>query len=100
MEFVQGDDLFLYNLRIADRLVASEELVRVSGKRKKQLLKRKKDGSGKIWAETSKRNNEFQSPPDQIVAVARRDEIHHDMNEIEENQVHASAYTSMPSINS
>lgn len=76
-EFVQEDVRFHYTLNIKDQQVLSEKLLRVRAGRKKMLLQRRKNGSGQLWAEKSKRSVDFQSPQDQIVAVARRDKIQH-----------------------
>ncbi len=71
-EFVQEDVRFHYTLNIKDQQVLSEKLLRVRAGRKKMLLQRRKNGSGQLWAEKSKRSVDFQSPQDQIVAVERR----------------------------
>ena len=76
-EFVDDDYRFHYKLKIKNREVVSEQLLRFSRKSKKILLERGKGGSGKLWGEKSKRLVEFQSPPDQIVALARQDKIQH-----------------------
>lgn len=76
-EFVDDDYRFHYNLKIKGKDVVSEQLVRFKGNRKKVLLKRGKDGSGKLWAEKSNSQMEFQAPVDQILVVARQDKIQH-----------------------
>jgi hypothetical protein len=76
-EFTDDDYRFHYKLKLDRKEVVSEQLLRFNGKRKKVLLQRGKGGSGKLWAEKSKRQMDFQSPPDQIAAVARQDRIQH-----------------------
>ena len=76
-EFVDQNDLYIYKLKIKDFSVAFEKLERIRNGKKQVLLTRRKSGAGKIYHERTKRLNEFQSPPDQIAAVARRDQIQH-----------------------
>ena len=76
-EFTKDDYRFHYMLKIKSREVVSEQLLRFKGNTKKVLLERGKDGSGKLWAEKSKAQMDFESPADQIVAVARQDRIQH-----------------------
>ncbi len=76
-EFIDDDYNYDYKLRIKNKEVISEKLVRIRRGRQKILLERSKGGAGKLWAEKSKKQMEFQSPPDQIAAVARQDKIQH-----------------------
>ena len=75
--FVDDDYRFHYRLKIKNKEIVSEQLLRFRGKRKKVLLERGKGGSGKLWAEKSKARMDFESPADQIAAVARQDRIQH-----------------------
>lgn len=77
VEFVDQNDRYIYKLIIKNSAVAFEKLERIRNGRKRLLLARRKSGAGKIFHEKTKRLVEFQSPPDQIATVARRDEIQH-----------------------
>ncbi|MCH9052513.1 MAG: ATP-binding protein [Proteobacteria bacterium] len=76
-EFVDQNDLYIYKLKIKEFSVAFEKLERIRNGKKQVLLTRTKSGAGKIYHERTKRLSDFQSPPDQIAAVARRDKIQH-----------------------
>ncbi len=62
-----------YVLKYADAKVVREQLT-IDGEQK---LERGKDGIGKIYAEKEGKLMEFQTPEDQLTAVARRDAIQH-----------------------
>ena len=76
-EFVDQNDRYIYKLTIKNFAVAFEKLERIRNGRTRLLLARRKSGAGKILQEKTNRLAEFQSPTDQIAAVARRDEIQH-----------------------
>lgn len=76
-EFIDQNDCYIYKLVIKNRAVKFEKLERIRKNRKRLLLVRRKSGAGNILHEKPNRLLEFQSPPDQIAAVARRDKIQH-----------------------
>ena len=76
-EFIRDDARFNYRLKIKSHEVVFEKLERIRAGEKMLLLVRRAGGRGKIWGEKSGSHLEFQSPPDQIVAVARRDTVQH-----------------------
>lgn len=76
-EFIDQNDCYIYKLVIKNRAVKFEKLERIRKNIKRLLLVRRKSGAGKILHEKPNRLLDFQSPPDQIAAVARRDKIQH-----------------------
>jgi energy-coupling factor transporter ATP-binding protein EcfA2 len=76
-EFVDQSDRYIYKLHIKDYAVASEKFERIRKGKKRILLDRSESGEGNILQEKSNRSVKFQSPTDQIAAVARRDIIQH-----------------------
>jgi hypothetical protein len=73
-EFIDGDNTCVYSLKIADRKVESERFT-IDGE---VFLSREDSGEGRIVALDGERSRpRFQSPPDKLAAVAKRDAIQH-----------------------
>jgi len=71
--FVDGDSTARYRLHYEGSVV-KHEAFEINGR---QLLVRSDGGAGKIYAEKEQRKLDFQTPDDEIAAVARRDSIQH-----------------------
>lgn len=71
--FANESEKFQYKLEISDKRVHRESLKRGQ----KILLDRKEGGFGRVYAEKQNRLVNFQTPEDQLAAVARQDSLQH-----------------------
>jgi ABC-type lipoprotein export system ATPase subunit len=78
VEFDNAGESLTYLLKCDQGLVTEERL----NLGRRNLLSRTKDGKGQIYYKRLRRKLNFQPPPEQVVSIARRDNVQHPFLEI------------------
>ncbi|MCU7944865.1 MAG: ATP-binding protein [Candidatus Thiodiazotropha sp. (ex Cardiolucina cf. quadrata)] len=89
VEFINTDnELFIYELKLSDHIVIDEKVIINN----KILLERKLNGIGNIYTQQIDKYLEFQTHPQQLAVINKRDKIQHafleDLHEWSNNVMH------------